>query len=84
MYNLLLIIMINTASADNNIDTTTKPNIIYKESTEIDFEAIDIEGKILKPNETLIQERNGANFSPLINIRHSFLYEINNSLSDIK
>jgi len=84
MYNLLIILLINPASADDDINTTEQPTIIYKESTEIDFEAIDIEGKILKPNETLIQERNGANFSPLINIRHSFLYEINTSLSDIK
>jgi hypothetical protein len=76
--------MINTASADNNLNTTTKPNIIYKESTEIDFEAIDIEGKLFKPQEQLILERQIANFSPLLQIRNSFLYEINTSVSEIK
>ena len=84
MYNLFLILMINTASADNNSNESEEPTVIYKEKTEIDFEAIDIEGKLFKPQEELIIERQIANFSPLLQIRNSFLYEINTSVSEMK
>ena len=83
MYNLFLILMINTASADNS-NEEEKPIVVYKEKTEIDFEAIELEGKIFKPQEALILERQIANFNPMIEIRDSFLYEINESVSEMK
>ena len=83
MYNLFLILMINTASADNS-NEEENPRVVYKEKTEIDFEAIELEGKIFKPQEALILERQIANFNPLIQIRDSFLYEINGSVSEMK
>jgi len=82
MYNLFLILMINTASADNNEEE--QPRVIYKEKTEIDFEAIELEGKLVKPQEELILERQIALFNPLIQIRDSFLYEINESITEMK
>ncbi len=84
MYNLFLILMINTASADNNSTEEEQPKVIYKEKTEIDFEAIELEGKLVKPQEELILERQIAIFNPLIQIRDSFLYEINESITEIK
>ena len=84
MYNLFLILMINTASADNNSIEEEQPRVIYKEKTEIDFEAIELEGKLVKPQEELILERQIAIFNPLIQIRDSFLYEINESITEMK
>lgn len=83
MYNLLLIILVGTASADNSKEED-QPRVIYKEKTEIDFEAIELEGKLVKPQEELILERQIANFNPLIQIRDSFLYEINESITEMK
>ena len=84
MYNLLLIILVNTASADNNSTEEEQPRVIYKEKTEIDFEAIELEGRLVKPQEELILERQIAVFNPLIQIRDSFLYEINESITEMK
>lgn len=83
MYNLLLIILVSTASADNSKEEN-QPRVIYKEKTEIDFEAIELEGKLVKPQEELILERQIAIFNPLIQIRDSFLYEINESTTEMK
>ena len=84
MYNLLLMILVSTASADNNSTEEEQPRVIYKERTEIDFEGIELEGKIFKPQEELILERQIALFNPMIKIRDSFLYEINQSVTEMK
>ena len=84
MYNLLLMILVSTASADNNSTEEEQPRVIYKERTEIDFEGIELEGKIFKPQEELILERQIALFNPMIQIRDSFLYEINQSVTEMK
>ena len=85
MYNLFLMILIGAASADNNSGTEEEqPRVIYKEKTEIDFEGIELEGKIFKPQEELILERQMAIFNPMIQIRDSFLYEINQSVTEMK
>ena len=84
MYNLLLMILVSTASADNNSTEEEQPRVIYKEKTEIDFEGIELEGKIFKPQEELILERQIALFNPMIQIRDSFLYEINQSVTEMK
>ena len=83
MYNLLLMILVSTASADNSTEEE-QPRVIYKEKTEIDFEGIELEGKIFKPQEELILERQIAIFNPMIKIRDSFLYEINQSVTEMK
>ena len=54
-------------------------NVEYKERTEIDFEAIDIEGKLKKPNGLLSMERTKAQFRPMVQMRDSFQMEDPNS-----
>ncbi len=61
-----------------------EPETVYKEKTEIDFEAVDIEGHIKKPHGILSMERAMAHFSPLIQVRESFLNEMNDSIEQIK
>ena len=61
-----------------------EPKVVYKERTEIDFEAVDIEGTLKKPQGTLISESNRAMFNPLIRIREDWSKEMLDSLNDIQ
>ena len=56
----------------------------YKKRTEIDFEALDITGEMVKPQGSVIIERKRAEFNPLIKIRTDFNHEINDSVREIK
>ena len=60
------------------------PIIVYKQETEIDFEAIDIEGQLVKPEGILTTERVSATFNPLIRLRMDWDEEITNSVNEIK
>jgi len=68
------------ASADDNDD----PIVRYKKETTIDFEALELEGELVKPQGNLILERKKANFNPLIKLRKDFTAEINQSVGDIQ
>ena len=56
----------------------------YKKRTEIDFEALDISGEMIKPQGSVIIERKKAEFNPLIRIRTDFNQEMSNSVREIK
>lgn len=56
----------------------------YKKRTEIDFEALDITGQMIKPQGSLIMERDRATFNPLIPLRTDFNKEIADSVREIK
>jgi len=61
-----------------------KQRVIYKEKTEIDFESVEIEGVVKKPNGQMVLERRKAEFNPLIELKEDFIYEISTSVSQIK
>lgn len=58
--------------------------IKYQNRTEIDFEAIDITGEMIKPQGALVVERSGARFNPLIELRLDWNVEMNQSVDYIK
>lgn len=58
--------------------------IQYQQRTEIDFEAIDITGEMIKPQGSLIVERSNARFNPLIELRTDWNLEIASSVQEIK
>ena len=60
------------------------PTVVYKKQTEIDFEAVDIAGQLVKPEGVLTQERVSATFNPLIKLRMDWDEEISQSVSEIK
>ena len=60
------------------------PIVVYKKETIIDFESLDIEGELVKPQGNLILERKRANFNPLIKLRKDFSQEMTKSVSDIQ
>ena len=74
---MILLILSLAATAD-------EPNIVYKEKTEIDFEAVDIEGINKKPTGSLVMENLRATFNPLVNIREEWNQEMINSLDEIQ
>lgn len=58
--------------------------VVYKQKTEIDFEDLEIEGTLQKPQSALILERKKAQFNPLIQLRANFNAEMEQSVDDIK
>lgn len=56
----------------------------YKRRTEIDFEAIDVTGELVKPQGSFILERQQASFNPLIKLRTDFNHEMRDSVREIK
>ena len=56
----------------------------YKKRTEIDFEALELTGEMVKPQGSVIIERKKAEFNPLIRLRTDFNQEISNSVKEIQ
>ena len=81
MLTFIFVSLLNIASAQ---DDTDKPEVTYKKETTIDFEGVDIEGKLVKPQGALLLERKKAHFNPLITLRSDFNKEMNDSVNDIK
>ena len=75
---MLFYLFMLTAQADD------KPKVTYKKETEIDFEAIELEGQLVKPQGALLLERKRASFNPLITLRKDFDKEIGDSIMEIK
>jgi hypothetical protein len=58
--------------------------IEYQKRTEIDFEALDIEGEMIKPQGSLLIERQKTKFNPLIELRMDWDQEMASSVKEIK
>jgi len=61
-----------------------EPIIVYKKQTQIDFEGLEVEGEMIKPNGATIRERATTGFNPLIKLRTDFNYEMTASINEIK
>ena len=58
--------------------------VVYRSTTEIDFEELEIEGVLQKPQSALVLERKKASFNPLIKLRTDFDVEIEESVEEIR
>ncbi len=63
---------------------TEEPKVKYQKETVIDFEGLEIEGELVRPQGNLILERKRANFNPLIRLRDTFDAEIKQSGKEIE
>ena len=81
MILLVLLTFSNIAAADED---SNNPIVKYKEKTIIDFEDLEIEGELVKPQGNLIVERKRANFNPLIKLRKDFSQEMTQSINDVQ
>ena len=75
-----LFLLINIAFAND----PEEPTVTYKKQTEIDFEGLEIDGELVKPQGQLVLERKKANFNPLITLRKDFNPELKSSVELIK
>ena len=75
----MLILLLSVALADE-----PSPTVVYQQRTEIDFESVDINGELVKPEGILTQERVTATFNPMIRLRLDWDDEITNSVNDIE
>ena len=74
----LLIMTLFTAQAQESSD------IRYQKKTEIDFDALELTGEMVKPQGSLIIERSNVRFNPLIELRTDFNPEMSKSINLIK
>jgi len=74
---ILLLATLFTAQAEENM-------IRYQNKTEIDFDALELTGEMVKPQGTLIIERSNVRFNPLIELRKDFNPEMAKSVNLIK
>lgn len=69
---------------DDDVDEDSGRRIKYSERTEIDFEAVDVNGELVKPEGSLLQDRKRASFNPLIRLREDFNPEMVKSVDEVK
>ena len=77
----LLFLLLSLAYAD---DPKEEPKVVYKQRTEIDFEGVEIEGELVKPQGSLVLDRRHAKFNPMIKLRTDFDDEMDKSVDEIK
>lgn len=56
----------------------------YKARTEIDFEGVDVNGELVKPQGQLLLDRRKAKFNPLIQMRDNWDIEMKESIDEVK
>jgi len=58
--------------------------VVYAAETEIDFEGLDVNGELVKPHGSVVQERRRAEFAPMIRLRMDFNEELSESVDMIE
>ena len=82
---ILLLLTLNLAQASDDVERNEKgERVVYRNKTEIDFEDLEIEGILQKPQSALVLDRKKAQFNPLIQLRANFNPEIEQSVDEIK
>ena len=83
-FAVLFFMFSTTAFADDSEEQPSDRQVIYKQRTEIDFEGLEIEGALVRPQDALILDRTAGSFNPIIRLRMDFEPELNNSVNLIK
>jgi hypothetical protein len=73
------------AHAGDNVELDENGRkVVYKAATSIDFEDLEIEGILQKPQSALVLERKKANFNPLIKLRTDWQDAMEQSVDEVK
>lgn len=80
MFYILMILLSSSSFANDK----EEPKIIYKQKTEIDFEGVEIEGELVKPQGALLLDRKRAQFNSMIKLRTDFDDLMDESVDEIK
>ncbi len=70
-------------TAGEAMGNTGGGDVVYKKETRYDFEADDVEGNLVKPDEANLNAEQHGKTSSLINIRSDFVNEMVESVEDI-
>ena len=81
---LLLALTLPTGAAMAQDEEGADRKIVYKTKTEIDFEALDVAGELVKPQGALLLDRKKGSFNPLIKLRSDFNDEMDQSVNYVK
>ena len=81
MKYIIIFLLSGVAYAD---DKKEEPKVVYKQRTEIDFEGVEIDGELVKPQGSLLLERKHAKFNPMIKLRTDFDDEMEQSVNEVK
>ncbi len=81
---ILSLIFLSSDVAHAGDEEESDRKVVYKSKTEIDFEDLEIEGILQKPQSALVLERKKANFNPLIKLRTDWKDEMESSVDEIK
>lgn len=81
MKYLVLFMLSGVAYAD---DKEEEPKVIYKQKTEIDFEGVEVDGTLVKPEGSLVLDRQRAKFNSMVWLRADFDDEMDKSVEEIK
>ena len=77
----LLFLLSSVAYAD---DSNEEPKVVYKQKTEIDFDGVEVQGELVKPQGSLLLERKHAKFNPMIKLRTDFDDLMEDSVQEVK
>ena len=58
--------------------------VVYKQKTEIDFEGVEVDGELVKPQGSLVLDRQRAKFNSMVWIRADFDDEMDKTVQEIK
>ena len=58
--------------------------VVYRQKTEIDFEGLDVEATLVKPQGALVLVRKKASYNPLIKLRDNWNDQIEANTDEIK
>ena len=84
MRAFVLILLLFFPFSANGQERGDNDRIVYKQRTEIDFDGVDIQGELVKPQGTLLLDRRSASFNPLIKLRENWNLEIKESIRMIR
>ena len=84
MIRFLLLTLLITPGLALADDGEEEPKVVYKERTEIDFEGVEVQGELVKPQGALLLDRKRAQFNSMIKLRTDFDDEMDKSVDEIK
>jgi len=84
MGSMIMAATLCTGAALADDEKKEEPKVVYKQRTEIDFEGVEVQGELVRPQGSLLLHRRSAHFNPLIKLRTDFDDEIDKSVDEIK
>lgn len=81
MIYTIIFLLSGVAYAD---DDKQEPKVVYKQRTEIDFEGVEIDGELVRPQGALLLDRKRAQFNSMIKLRTDFDDLMDKSVEEIK